>query len=83
MPALDGTGPMGMGPMTGGGRGWCNPYFYGAWLPRWRYPAFQPWGWRGIPYGMGTGFMSPYFAGFRAFPYYLRGPGRGLRRWWW
>jgi len=31
MPALDGTGPMGMGPMTGGGRG----------------------------------------------------PGRGLRRWWW
>lgn len=25
MPGLDGTGPMGMGPITGGGRGWCNP----------------------------------------------------------
>ena len=27
MPAFDGTGPRGMGPMTGGGRGWCNPYY--------------------------------------------------------
>jgi hypothetical protein len=26
MPGFDGTGPAGMGPMTGGGRGWCNPY---------------------------------------------------------
>jgi hypothetical protein len=26
MPGLDGTGPAGMGPMTGGARGWCNPY---------------------------------------------------------
>ena len=26
MPGFDGTGPMGMGPMTGGGRGFCNPY---------------------------------------------------------
>lgn len=25
MPGLDGTGPAGMGPMTGGARGWCNP----------------------------------------------------------
>ena len=25
MPGLDGTGPRGMGPMTGGARGWCNP----------------------------------------------------------
>ncbi|MGI6252541.1 MAG: DUF5320 domain-containing protein [Aminivibrio sp.] len=24
MPARDGTGPMGMGPMTGWGRGWCG-----------------------------------------------------------
>ena len=23
MPGFDGTGPMGMGPMTGGGRGYC------------------------------------------------------------
>jgi hypothetical protein len=26
MPRFDGTGPAGMGPMTGGGRGPCNPY---------------------------------------------------------
>jgi len=26
MPGFDGTGPAGMGPMTGGARGWCNPY---------------------------------------------------------
>ncbi len=25
MPGFDGTGPGGMGPMTGGGRGFCNP----------------------------------------------------------
>ena len=25
MPGFDGTGPRGMGPMTGGGRGFCNP----------------------------------------------------------
>ncbi|RPJ64088.1 MAG: hypothetical protein EHM12_00635 [Dehalococcoidia bacterium] len=24
MPGFDGTGPAGMGPMTGGGRGFCN-----------------------------------------------------------
>lgn len=25
MPGFDGTGPRGMGPMTGGGRGFCGP----------------------------------------------------------
>lgn len=25
MPGFDGTGPRGMGPMTGGGRGYCSP----------------------------------------------------------
>ncbi|NQT56445.1 MAG: DUF5320 domain-containing protein, partial [Desulfobacteraceae bacterium] len=25
MPGFDGAGPSGMGPMTGGGRGYCNP----------------------------------------------------------
>ena len=40
MPGFDRTGPMGMGPMTGGGRGWCNPsvpygrpYFSGGFGP--------------------------------------------------
>ena len=26
MPGFDGTGPNGMGPLTGGGRGFCNPW---------------------------------------------------------
>jgi len=30
MPGFDGTGPRGMGPMTGGGRGFCNPRGIGA-----------------------------------------------------
>jgi hypothetical protein len=30
MPGFDGTGPRGMGPMTGGGRGFCSPRGIGA-----------------------------------------------------
>ena len=30
MPGFDGTGPRGMGAMTGGGRGFCNPWGMGA-----------------------------------------------------
>ena len=29
MPGFDGTGPNGMGPMTGGGRGFCSPWGVG------------------------------------------------------
>jgi len=29
MPGFDGTGPRGMGPMTGGGRGFCSPWGVG------------------------------------------------------
>ena len=61
MPGFDGTGPGGMGPMTGGGRGFCNPSGIGAINYGFRrgygfrgitgYPAsrsqFRP----GIPYG--------------------------------
>jgi hypothetical protein len=40
MPGFDRTGPRGMGPMTGGARGRCNPYgrrasgrgFFGSWF---------------------------------------------------
>ena len=31
MPGFDGTGPMGMGPMTGGGRGFCAVPLRPAW----------------------------------------------------
>ena len=38
MPGFDGTGPRGMGPMTGGGRGFCA-------VPRYGMP------WYGVPWG--------------------------------
>jgi hypothetical protein len=81
MPARDGTGPMGMGPMTGGGRGWCNPYL-GNWPPMWGDPRFGLSGWR-TPYDYGTRPLSSYGWRFGAFPYPFPGRGRGLRRWWW
>jgi len=34
MPGFDGTGPLGRGPMTGGGRGYCNPANAGNLPPR-------------------------------------------------
>jgi len=30
MPGFNGTGPRGVGPMTGGGRGFCSPWGIGA-----------------------------------------------------
>jgi hypothetical protein len=35
MPGFDGTGPRGMGPMTGGGRGFCGLYRARVWHPYW------------------------------------------------
>ena len=71
MPGFDGTGPRGMGPMTGGGRGLCNP----------NYAAY------GMPYGgvprYGMGFSQPYFYG-RGVGFGRgmgRGRGRGGRGW--
>jgi len=55
MPGFDGTGPLGMGPMTGGGRGFCA-------IPQPAYPgraAYPPYGtpW-GTPY-YGAGLAAP------------------------
>jgi hypothetical protein len=83
MPRFDSTGPAGMGPMTGGGRGWCNLYWprYAGTGP---YPAPYP-----VPpgatytYGLGRPRWGRLGRGFwgrgrgRAW-----GPGRG-RGWWW
>ena len=52
MPGFDGTGPMGMGPMTGGGRGFCRPWGARAglgWYDFYRqtpyaYPYYGPYG---------------------------------------
>lgn len=81
MPGFDGTGPMGQGPMTGGGRGFCavpnrgnGPSAYGMrasyYSPVSINPFFGPVfgaGRDGLPWGGGRG---------RVF-----GGGRGLRRW--
>ena len=74
MPGFDGTGPRGMGPMTGGGRGFCNPYYAGARSP---YGGPYPYS---TPYGMG--YMPPYGAGYStpyaAYSYGAYAGGRGL-----
>lgn len=76
MPGFDGTGPRGMGPMTGGGRGFCNPYsplYYGTW-PSYGAGFGRPLrggrgGWfgrgmgRGIGFGRGMGYPYAYGAG--------------------
>ena len=48
MPGLDGTGPAGMGPMTGGGRGFCSPWGIGAALRTYGFPRW-------------TGYAYPYY----------------------
>jgi len=66
MPGFDGTGPRGMGPMTGGGRGFCSPWGIGAAStgygtpPRVRY-GYPYYGWAREPYrlyGMPTGALG-------------------------
>ena len=55
MPGFDGTGPRGMGPMTGGGRGFCSPRGIGAAFtgygapPRTGY-GYPYYGWAGASY---------------------------------
>jgi len=54
MPGFDGTGPQGMGPKTGGGRGFCSPgtstYAHG-----YINPTIRGAGHGGIPWGGGRG----------------------------
>jgi hypothetical protein len=73
MPGFDGTGPRGMGPMTGGGRGFCampmgsySPYGYGMGS----FPYSPPFG----PYYAGA-YTPPVFG----HPFYrpIFGVGRG------
>lgn len=72
MPGFDGTGPGGIGPMTGGGRGWCNPYSppYAGYAP---YPAPYAYG---PYYAPGAGMPAGGY-GFRP----LRRRSLGLRPW--
>jgi len=73
MPFGDGTGPMGLGPMTGRGAGFCagfarpgfasptygylHPYSYSNLMPVW-----PGWGW-GFGRGLGRGFGRGWWRG--------------------
>jgi len=74
MPGLDGTGPMGLGPMTGRGLGWCR-FYYGGYSPGFWRGWFPGWGWGfGRGFGLGMGWR------------WRRGWGWGRRFWppfWW
>jgi hypothetical protein len=96
MPAGDGTGPFGLGPMTGRAAGYCagypvpgymNPVFGRGFLARPFVGAYGP-----VPYSQG---MVPYGAGWpygygagyipfwgRPFGRFGRGRGRGFGRGW-
>lgn len=61
MPHGDGTGPLGMGPMTGRGAGYCAGY---------AVPGFaNPWGGRRF-WGRGRGRGFGYFTPFPVYPAY-------------
>jgi hypothetical protein len=56
MPRFDGTGPVGVGPMTGGARGWCNPYGsrhtgYGSYRPPYPVPVRPDYAYGGLSLG--------------------------------
>jgi len=58
MPGFDRTGPIGMGPMTGGGRGLCNPSaFYDK-----HYFSGDSGSWFGRGRGRGRGYRQWYRA---------------------
>lgn len=72
MPSGDGTGPAGMGPMTGRAAGFCAGYGvpgYSNPIPGRGYRGFG----RGRAWGAGRGwgrgrFAAPYFGGYGSYP---------------
>ena len=80
MPGMNGTGPAGRGPMTGGGRGWCNPYspiYGGGYAGYGRMPmGYAPAGYGGYP---ATPMGVPAQAAF-GYGGYGRGYGMGFAR---
>jgi hypothetical protein len=65
MPAGDGTGPVGMGPRTGRGVGYCSGFD----APGWAYPGFgrgfargRGYGGRGMRGGGGWGWRNQFYA---------------------
>ena len=56
MPRGDGTGPMGMGPMTGRGMGYCTGYNWPRFATR-RRPRRRLW-----LFGFGRRMRAPFYA---------------------
>ena len=63
MPGGDGTGPMGMGPMTGGGRGYCVAPVSGI--------RTRPFGRRLFGRGCGRGWRNQFYS--TGLPNWVRG----------
>ncbi len=76
MPGFDGTGPGGVGPMTGGGRGFCASPAYGVMSLGWRSRGGRG---RGFGRGMGRGFAywQAVQSGQVPYPYYMAPPASG------
>ena len=72
MPGFDGAGPSGMGPMTGGGRGYCNPSQTGYGPAPASGPGYGGGAGYGRGFGRGRGFRGGFGPGF--------GEGRGYGR---
>ena len=75
MPGFDGTGPRGMGPMTGGGRGYCSPRGFRA--------GRAPYGGRGrggYGYGYAGRTSAPDFVSRDEEIDYLRSEAEALKR---
>jgi len=76
MPGFDGTGPRGMGPMTGGGRGFCGPYGFGRGRGRgygfgmgMPYPVAGQWSGAPAPGAYGSPAAMPYGYPYGGAPY--------------
>jgi len=89
MPAGDGTGPLGFGPMTGRAAGYCAGYPVPGYMNPvrgrglWNWPGAGGYGaapYAGLrPYGYGAGY-APRWGG--PFGWFGRGRGRGFGRGW-
>jgi len=79
MPGFDGTGPQGLGPMTGGARGRCNPnYSAGQYNFARRYPYGGSYAAHYGGYGYNPYMANPaYAANFYGAYGYGRGYGGG------
>ena len=77
MPGFDGTGPRGMGQMTGGGRGYCSSW--GARAGRLPYRA-RRWAGYGYGYGYPGRRFGPGFVTRDQEVEYLKSEAEALRR---